>query len=97
HRIRFEPHPDDSDRLGDSQPGTTVDKVIVDPFLQDFFLQSQAGLKGTSCTSRYIALKDETNHNFNDLQNIANSVCYRSQRATRSIQISTPTYYANIV
>ncbi|CAH7673250.1 Piwi domain-domain-containing protein, partial [Phakopsora pachyrhizi] len=97
HRIRFEPHLDDADRSGNSQPGTIVDKVIVDPFLHNFFLQSQAGLKGTSCPSKYIALKDEINHNFNDLQNIAISVCYGFQRATRSVQIATPAYYANIV
>ncbi|CAH7670721.1 Piwi domain-containing protein, partial [Phakopsora pachyrhizi] len=97
HRIRFEPHPDDADRSGNSQPGTIVDKVIVDPFLHNFFLQSQAGLKGASCLSRNVALKDETNHNFNDLQNIANSVCYGFQKATRSVQIATPIYYANIV
>ncbi|KAI8458923.1 hypothetical protein BY996DRAFT_4533035, partial [Phakopsora pachyrhizi] len=63
----------------------------------NFFLQSHAGLKGTSCLTRYIVLKDEINRNFNDLQNIANSVCSRFQRATRSVQIATPTYYANIV
>ncbi|CAH7668224.1 Piwi domain-domain-containing protein [Phakopsora pachyrhizi] len=97
HRIRFEPHPDDADRSSNSQPGTIVDKVIVDPFLHNFYLQCQAGLKGTSCPSRNVALKDETNHNFNDLQNIANSVCCGFQRATRSVQIATPTYYANIV
>ncbi|CAH7671594.1 Piwi domain-containing protein, partial [Phakopsora pachyrhizi] len=97
HWIRFEPLPDNADRLGNFQPGTIVDKVIGDPFLYNFILQSQAGLKGTSCLTRYVVLKDETNHNFNDLQNIANSVCSGFQRAIRSVQIATPTYYAIIV
>ncbi|CAH7670089.1 hypothetical protein BY996DRAFT_4583156 [Phakopsora pachyrhizi] len=44
-------------------------------FLYNFFLQSQADLKGTSCPTRYIVLKDETNHTVNGLQNIANSAC----------------------
>ncbi|CAH7683670.1 expressed protein, partial [Phakopsora pachyrhizi] len=61
----FKPHPSDSDRSGISQP----DKFIGDPFLYKFFIQSQASY---SCPSRYIVLKDETNHNVDYLQNIAN-------------------------
>ncbi|CAH7688477.1 hypothetical protein BY996DRAFT_4574515, partial [Phakopsora pachyrhizi] len=60
---------------GNFQPGTIIDKVIRDPFLYNFFLQFQAGLKGTSCPTRYVVLKYETNHTVNDLQNIANSTC----------------------
>ncbi|KAI8458343.1 hypothetical protein BY996DRAFT_6410988 [Phakopsora pachyrhizi] len=42
-------------------------------------------------------LKDETNHAVDDPQKIANSVCSASQRATKSVGIATPTYYANLV
>ncbi|CAH7675335.1 hypothetical protein PPACK8108_LOCUS10331 [Phakopsora pachyrhizi] len=42
-------------------------------------------------------LKDETNHTVDDPQNIANSICSASQRATKSVGIATPTYYANLV
>ncbi|CAH7690244.1 hypothetical protein PPACK8108_LOCUS25527, partial [Phakopsora pachyrhizi] len=41
--------------------------------------------------------KDETNHTGDDPQNIANSICSASQRATKSVGIATPTYYANLV
>ncbi|CAH7689627.1 hypothetical protein BY996DRAFT_4560087, partial [Phakopsora pachyrhizi] len=92
HRIRFVPHPDDADKSGNSQLGTIVDKLIGDPFLYNFFLQSQAGLKGIYCPTRYIVLKDETNHTVDDLQYIANSVCSGFQRANRSVQIATPIY-----
>ncbi|CAH7681386.1 Piwi domain-domain-containing protein, partial [Phakopsora pachyrhizi] len=95
--IRFEHHPSDADRSGISQPGAIVDKVIGDPFLYNFFFQSQPSLKGTSCLTRYIVLKDETNHTVDDLQNIANFVSYGFQKATKSIGIATPTYYANLV
>ncbi|CAH7668134.1 expressed protein, partial [Phakopsora pachyrhizi] len=61
--------PSDTDRSGISQPGTIVDKFIGDPFLYNFFIQSQASY---SFPSRYIVLKDETNHTVDDLQNIAN-------------------------
>ncbi|KAI8442837.1 hypothetical protein BY996DRAFT_4605101, partial [Phakopsora pachyrhizi] len=42
-------------------------------------------------------LKDETNHTVDDPQNIANSICSASQRATKSVGIATPTYYANLL
>ncbi|KAI8443725.1 Piwi domain-containing protein, partial [Phakopsora pachyrhizi] len=97
HRVRFECHPNDADRSGISQPGTIVDKVIGDPFLYNLLFQSQASFNGTSCCTRYLVLKDETNHTVDDTQNIANSVCSASQRATKSVGIATPTYYANLV
>ncbi|KAI8451709.1 hypothetical protein BY996DRAFT_4585532, partial [Phakopsora pachyrhizi] len=94
HRIRFKHHPSDTDRSGISQPGTIVDKLIGDPFLYNFFIQSQASY---SCLSRYIALKDETNQTVDDLQNIANLASSGFQRATKTVEIATPTYYANLV
>ncbi|CAH7667637.1 hypothetical protein BY996DRAFT_4557009, partial [Phakopsora pachyrhizi] len=97
HRDRFECRSNDSDRSGISQPGTIVDKVIRDPFLYNLLLQSQASLNNTSYPTRYIVQKDETNHTVDDPQNIANSVCSASQRATKSVGIATPTYYTNLV
>ncbi|KAI8454525.1 Piwi domain-containing protein, partial [Phakopsora pachyrhizi] len=97
HRIRFECHLSDTDRSGISQPGTIVDKFIGDSFIYNFFIQSQTSLIGTSCPSRYIVLKDEINHTVDDLQNIANLVSSGFQRVTKSVEIATPTYYANLV
>ncbi|CAH7674458.1 hypothetical protein BY996DRAFT_4574421, partial [Phakopsora pachyrhizi] len=93
-RIRFKRHPSDTDRSGISQPGTIVDKFIGDPFLYNFFIQSQASY---SCPSRYIVLKDESNHTVDNLQNIENLSFSGFQRATKTIEIATPTYYANLV
>ncbi|KAI8448571.1 hypothetical protein BY996DRAFT_6419574 [Phakopsora pachyrhizi] len=67
---------------------TIVDKVIGDPFLYNLLFQSQASLN---------VLKDETNNTVDDPQNIAISVFSASQRATKSVGITTPTYYANLV
>ncbi|CAH7687978.1 hypothetical protein PPACK8108_LOCUS22856, partial [Phakopsora pachyrhizi] len=97
HRVRFECHPNDADRSGISQPGTIVDKVIGDPFLYNFFFQSQASLNSTSCCTRKLVLKDKTNQTVDVPQNIANSVCSESQRATKSVAIATHTYYANLL
>ncbi|CAH7676321.1 hypothetical protein PPACK8108_LOCUS11440, partial [Phakopsora pachyrhizi] len=81
----FERYPSDTDRSGISQPGTIVDKFIGDPFLYNFFIQSQE------------ILKDEINHTVDDLQNIANLISSGFQRATKSVEIATPTYCANLV
>ncbi|CAH7666248.1 hypothetical protein BY996DRAFT_4560521, partial [Phakopsora pachyrhizi] len=77
--------------------GKIVDMVIRDPFLYNLLFQSQASLNGTSCCTRYLVLNDETNHTVDDPQKIANPVCSASQRATKSVGIATPTYYANLV
>ncbi|KAI8445606.1 hypothetical protein BY996DRAFT_4565393, partial [Phakopsora pachyrhizi] len=97
HRDRFESYSNDADRSGISQPGTIVDKVIGDPFLYNSLFQSEASLNGTSHPIRYLDLKDETNHAVDDPQNIANSVCSTSQRATKYVRIAKPTYYANLI
>ncbi|KAI8446728.1 hypothetical protein BY996DRAFT_4536762, partial [Phakopsora pachyrhizi] len=87
HRFRFECHPNDANRSGISQPGTIVDKFIGDPFLYNLLFQSHASLNRTSCY----------HHTVDDPQNIANSVCSASQRATKCVGITTPTNYANLV
>ncbi|CAH7666806.1 hypothetical protein BY996DRAFT_4585482, partial [Phakopsora pachyrhizi] len=97
HRDRFKCHPNDANRSGISQPVTIVDRVIGDPFLYNSLFQSQASLNGTSCHIRYLDMKDETNHPADDPQNIANSVCSASQRANKSVRISKPTYYVDLV
>ncbi|CAH7681047.1 hypothetical protein BY996DRAFT_4556514, partial [Phakopsora pachyrhizi] len=97
YRDRFECHSNDADRSGISQPGTIVDKVIGDPFLYNLLFQSKASLNSTSYHTRNVVQNDETNHIVDDPQNIANSVCSASQRATKSVGIATPTYYANLV
>ncbi|CAH7673516.1 hypothetical protein BY996DRAFT_4590874, partial [Phakopsora pachyrhizi] len=85
HRDRFKSHSNDADRSAISQPGAIVDKVIGDPFLYNLLFQSQAGLNSTSYPTRYLVQKDETNHTVDDPQNIANSVCSASKRATKSV------------
>ncbi|CAH7688410.1 hypothetical protein PPACK8108_LOCUS23377, partial [Phakopsora pachyrhizi] len=97
HRVRFECDTNDADRSGISQPDMILDKVIGDPFLYNLLFQFQASLNVTSCCTRCLALKDETNHTVDDPQNIANLVCSASQRATKSVVLATPTYYANLV
>ncbi|KAI8459793.1 hypothetical protein BY996DRAFT_6409912 [Phakopsora pachyrhizi] len=69
----------------------------IHSLFQDSHGQSQAGLNGTSCPTRYKVLKDQTNDTVDDPQNIVNSLFIGSQRATKSVGLATPTYYANLL
>ncbi|KAL0580037.1 hypothetical protein V5O48_001972 [Marasmius crinis-equi] len=108
HHFRFFPEKRDEDRTGNCRSGLVVDQSfsskeivttgITHPIYQDFYLQSQAGLKGTSVPSHYTIIEDE-NYGFsaNHLQELAYSLCHCYSRATRAVKIPAPVYYADLV
>ncbi|KAJ1305975.1 hypothetical protein OPQ81_010690 [Rhizoctonia solani] len=63
----------------------------------DFYLQSHAGIQGTSCSSHYSVLYDENNFSPDGLQAVSFALCHVYARATRSVSIPAPVYYADIV
>ncbi|KAI7937428.1 hypothetical protein MJO29_014743 [Puccinia striiformis f. sp. tritici] len=85
------------DRSGNAPAGSVLDNRIGDPLLFDFFAQTQAGLQGTSRPTRYVILKDESNSSADQLQAIIQIISSGFQRATRSVGLATPAYYADIV
>ncbi|GAA6007032.1 argonaute/piwi family protein [Rhodotorula paludigena] len=87
----------DVDRTGNLKPGVVVDTAITHPYAFDFYLQSQAGLKGTAKPTRYIVLLDENKFGSDQLQKMINSLCYSFARATRSVSLVPVAYYADIV
>jgi hypothetical protein len=98
HHARFFPvEPRDADRSGNCQPGTVVDTDIVHPFEFDFYLQSHAGLQGTSRPTHYHVLKDENGFSSDQLQELTYRLCYIYGRATRAVSIVPPAYYADLV
>ncbi|OAV97009.1 hypothetical protein PTTG_11651 [Puccinia triticina 1-1 BBBD Race 1] len=97
HRLRMSPDQRCQDRSGNAPAGSVLDNRIGDPFLFDFFAQTQAGLQGTSRPTRYVILKDESNSSADDLQAIIQIISSGFQRATRSVGLATPAYYADIV
>lgn len=97
HRLRFSPDASSQDRSGNAPAGTVIDSKIGDPLLFDFFCQTQAGLQGTSRPTRYIILKDESNFSADTLQDLVQTISSGFQRATRSVGLATPAYYADIV
>ena len=86
----------DSDRSGNCLPGTVVETTIIHPFGFDFYLQSHAGLQGTSCPTHYYVLFDENGFNPDSLQTLSYNLCYVYARSTRAVSIVPPVYYARL-
>ncbi|CAG8457935.1 8826_t:CDS:2 [Funneliformis mosseae] len=98
HHARFFPiDKRDSDRTGNCLPGTVVESVITHPFEFDFYLQSHAGLQGTSRPTHYHVLYDENRFNADSLQKLSYHLCYVFARCTRSVSLVPPVYYAHLV
>ncbi|KAG1256210.1 hypothetical protein G6F68_009881 [Rhizopus microsporus] len=98
HHARFFPiEQRDADRTGNCMPGTVVDTDIVHPFEFDFYLQSHAGLQGTSRPTHYHVLHDENKFTSDALQELTYRMCYIYSRATRSVSIVPAAYYADLV
>ncbi|KAJ3112400.1 argonaute 1 [Phlyctochytrium bullatum] len=98
HSTRFfVKDPRDGDRKGNVMAGTVVDTGIVHPFEFDFYLNSHAGLQGTSRAAHYHVLYDENDFGADAMQEITYRMCYLYARATRSVSIVPPAYYAHLV
>ncbi|GAY33521.1 hypothetical protein CUMW_275360 [Citrus unshiu] len=85
-----------TDRSGNILPGTVVDTQICHPKEFDFYLNSHAGIQGTSRPTHYHVLYDENRFTADDLQMLTNNLCYTYARCTRSVSIVPPAYYAHL-
>ena len=96
HHIRFFPIDQNADRSGNCLPGTVVDTTIMHPSEFNFMLQSHAGLQGMSRPTQYHVIHDESKMSSDELQQMTYSLCFLSERATRSIAMASPAYRAHI-
>jgi len=97
HHAKFFPrNRDDADRSGNILPGTVIDSIITHPVNFDFYLCSHAGLQGTSKPSHYYVIYDENNFTSESLQTLTYNMCYLYCRATCSVSIPPPIYYAHL-
>ncbi|CAL5213279.1 unnamed protein product [Lathyrus oleraceus] len=78
-------------------PGTVVDTSICHPREFDFYLNSHAGIQGTSRPTHYHVLYDENKFTADQLQSLTNNLCYTYARCTRSVSIVPPAYYAQLL
>ncbi|AEC08055.1 Argonaute family protein [Arabidopsis thaliana] len=87
---------DMTDKSGNIQPGTVVDTKICHPNEFDFYLNSHAGIQGTSRPAHYHVLLDENGFTADQLQMLTNNLCYTYARCTKSVSIVPPAYYAHL-
>lgn len=109
HHTRFYPTAVSKDDKGNCNPscGTVVDRGVTEARNWDFFLQSHKGLQGTARPAHYYVVLDEifakrkippSLHTVADmLEDLTLSMCYLFGRATKSVSICPPVYYADIV
>uniref|UniRef100_A0A7N0U702 Protein argonaute 7 n=2 Tax=Kalanchoe fedtschenkoi TaxID=63787 RepID=A0A7N0U702_KALFE len=101
HHTRFFPfehgNKRTTDRSGNVLPGTVVDQKICHPTEFDFYLNSHAGIQGTSRPTHYHVLFDENNFSADALQSLTNNLCYTYARCTKAVSIVPPAYYAHLL
>ncbi|KAJ9178015.1 hypothetical protein P3X46_009935 [Hevea brasiliensis] len=85
-----------TDRSGNILPGTVIDTKICHQKEFDFYLNSHAGIQGTSRPTHYHVLYDENRFTSDGLQVLTNNLCYTYARCTRSVSIVPPAYYAHL-
>ncbi|KAI9293825.1 Piwi-domain-containing protein [Neoconidiobolus thromboides FSU 785] len=97
HHARFIPvKREDEDRSGNCKAGTIVEAGICHPYYFDFYLQSHAGLQGTSRPCHYHVLHDENVFTTDKFQQFTYNLCYLFNRATKSVSLVPPVYYAHL-
>ncbi|RXW23944.1 hypothetical protein EST38_g1905 [Candolleomyces aberdarensis] len=97
HTLLFPLDRNFNDGKGNCKAGVVVDEGIVQPNVNDFYLQSHSAIQGTSRSSHYIVLKDEVfGGRTRELQELAFSLCHIYAKATRSVSIPAPVYYADL-
>ena len=93
HHIRFFPmDPSQADKSGNCRAGTVIDSDITSPVELDFYLQSHAGLLGTSRPAHYNVLYDDNKFTTDALQALSFALCHVYARSTRSVSIPAPVY-----
>ncbi|CAK7200017.1 hypothetical protein SEUCBS139899_002705 [Sporothrix eucalyptigena] len=106
HNTRFFPtKADQMNRSGNIECGTVVDRSITLQRYWDFFLTAHTAIQGTARPARYTVIYDEIfqstggspNLIAGELEKITYNMCYLFNRATKSVSICPPAYYADLV
>ncbi|GAA5840592.1 hypothetical protein JCM9279_007374 [Rhodotorula babjevae] len=97
HKLSFFPsnRGDADPKTGNVRPGTIIDTGIVSPFNFDFYLNAHQGLLGTARSAHYIVLQDDSKFTADQLQSLVFNLSFTYARATRSVSIATPAFYAS--
>ncbi|KAI6038036.1 Piwi domain-containing protein [Pisolithus marmoratus] len=83
-------------RSGNTLPGTVVDNTITSVFYFDFYLQAHAAVQGHVKGTHYVVLYDENNLGSDEVQQGTYSASYLYARASKSVSLVPPAYYADL-
>jgi eukaryotic translation initiation factor 2C len=108
HNTRFYPtNKENADRSSNPQNGTIVDRGVTEARNWDFFLQAHTALQGTARPAHYYIIYDEIFRSrripphfttvADVLEDLTHKMCYLFGRATKSVSICPPDYYADIL
>ncbi|GMT31653.1 hypothetical protein PFISCL1PPCAC_22950 [Pristionchus fissidentatus] len=76
-------------------PGLIVDRVAVNPELNEFYLQAHKALQGTAKATKYTLLHESTGKLTNDqLQQMTNALCHLHEIVNSTTAVPTPLYVA---
>ncbi|KAI0705837.1 Piwi-domain-containing protein, partial [Cytidiella melzeri] len=93
HHVRFFPSDKaNGDRSGNCNPGLVVDKELVNSAYMDYYLQSHAGILGTSRPSHYVVIKNTPQWSADQLQEFSYALCHIYAASTRAVSIPAPVY-----
>nr|GAT51090.1 argonaute-like protein [Mycena chlorophos] len=98
HHQRFFPErPQEGDRKGNTRAGLCVEQ-FRSPLALDFYLQSHAAIQGTPRPAHYSVLHDEIfGQDLGRIQATCFELCHVYAKATRSVSIPAPVYYADLL
>ncbi|KAI8363651.1 Piwi domain-containing protein [Mortierella sp. GBAus27b] len=96
HHARFFPR-GERDRSGNCVSGTVIDSVITHPTEFNFYLQSHAGLQGTSRSTFYHVLLDENKFTSDSLQSLTYNLCHVYSRCPKALSIVPAVQYAHML
>jgi len=88
--------PDAGDEKGNCQSGVVIDTDVVSPRLNEFFLISHPGLKGTSRPTKYTVLVDDIGFTADEIQQFCFHQCFTFARCARAVSIVPTVYYAQL-
>lgn len=97
HHTRFFPKSKGPDKYNNVPPGSVVDRIIVHPNEEQFFMVSHVSVQGTARPTRYNVIEDDANVNIDVLQSLTYNMCHMFPRCNRSVSYPAPAYLAHLV
>lgn len=85
------------DRSGNVMPGLVVDRDVTSNEYYDFYVNSHAGIQGTSKPSKYTVLIDENKIPVDVLQAYVFRLAHSFSRCNRSVSMVNSAYYAHLL